>query len=1561
MLVMLTMFSMLVVHAVVGAERPLSQLYEGSELDGRSDGQRETLGLMMSRTHGAGEQNDAAAAWRLHEEPSRAGVERSGRCPAGGESLTGSPERKRLEFAGRSEAQCWQIECPQPGTKPLLHFLPLPYTKECSKTSDAASNCLLAIQSGRTCAKDFAPGTEFAGACDTTCGYCVPSANSLRLLDGTDVTSPAIQILPGVSDYRGVVANSHFGAASGKMTVMLNATISLVGVPGENFAAEYWCGAIIRGCTDPASPNFREAATVDDGSCDKADLLAAFAINASDRGESGSLDHPWDLSADICAFTGVGCSLNGRFSGRVASISLQDHQHLVVTLGESSLGRLTNLRALQLQDTAVRGTIPQIFWTTDSCSKCGLTQLIDLQLWASPDNVQTALISGTIPSTIRHTKLISLDVDGTRLSGTLPQLPESIASLYLYDTLFSGTLPASIGRMENLTELSFYNTRISGNLTQIRHLQKLKLLMFYGTMIDGTLPEALGSNADLLTVLGYGTALSGTIPDSLFKLQKLQSIGLQQTQLSGTLPDPSGMKMLAELSLFDTHITGTLPTALGQLLQLKHLYMHNIQLSGAVPDLSNCTQLDTLSLTNTSLTSFPRRLPFSLTHIFLDQNPLNATTAGLCAQELPNLEQMAISFVNVPIVLEPQNPGPRGAWVTPPCCRAGHSCVACNDNSKVSCVVGEECIWLFEMRDASDQPVRTGGIIANLHIGYDCHADTPTSRVDRSSCKKSTLMGDNQNGTFTATVPAEGWIDEAGVKTFRFFHGDKEFQPYMRGDNVRSKYDSLRTVVYAPRVIKCEAYEYDTRKGGVLLCATGMWKKEWQDRLYGDTIPDSSKVCASCPTLCSTCTDGVATLNDGWRLNGDNVQDLKDQILVSNCEEEDHAKCSHKPVVVAFRCPASSQRVTAGVAMYKNNLTETEGCPPLTLDPVAFEGDAESRWMKNSACRGNRRGRLCAKCESGYTMDTSNHECVECPAGDHEDYDQIHHMFRVSKTQLLLIVLVIFAIVVAVLATQKERLKRTWHLIWTNVRICLGLAQVLTLMGDVLDVVYPRKPSTVMHYAGLFAADIRGLLLLDCPGRSFKALDWYGIWTLTAIVVPVVVVSLVLMRYCWHRFCKHTEQNEARTKLVESLFIVILFLYPQVSAKIMSVLRCRELGPDVSVLEVDYSVDCTLKNTKYQHYRCIAILLFVIWPFGIPITLAALLTRQWIRYGRQWEDYENERSSDAPDTATLASQRQHSERADFSKARMIEHYNFCVDHYKPEFWWFEPVDMLRKLALTGLLQFAWRGTAAQVLLGCCLSFASLGMQSFLNPYVEAGSNLLKACAETVLFLTFLIGFVVRTLSPQTRMLEPCAPDCNQYYGWVLISTYLGFMLLAVIITVYEVRQKRNFQTRLLDTTLALPSSWTTPDMHDHSRHSLPEIDLGALTHGSPKQRNLASDTTGLDVDASNQPVVNAPERGDLSDTTRSLNDGDNQRHAPASTGSASDASDESLFEDGSGSPDLPTGTFTVGQAQQPRRATTGTAGSGLSRPTSPGLVGSRAAQAVNVQQRERIIDANENA
>ena len=130
-----------------------------------------------------------------------------------------------------------------------------------------------------------------------------------------------------------------------------------------------------------------------------------------------------------------------------------------------------------------------------------------------------------------------------------------------------------------------------------------------------------------------------------------------------------------------------------------------------------------------------------------------------------------------------------------------------------------------------------------------------------------------------------------------------------------------------------------------------------------------------------------------------------------------------------------------------------------------------------------------------------------------------------------------------------------------------------------------------------------------------------------------------------------------------------------------------------------------------------------------------------------------------------------------------------MDDYRPECWYFEPVDILRKLALSGLLQFVERGTAAQVLVGCGIAFCSFGVHVRLVPYRETDSNVLKLAAEALIFMTFLISFVLRVLL-RIKTFEPLNAKS---YDYVLLAAFAAFVALFVGIVARQVYQHRRFQ------------------------------------------------------------------------------------------------------------------------------------------------------------------------
>jgi hypothetical protein len=356
---------------------------------------------------------------------------------------------------------------------------------------------------------------------------------------------------------------------------------------------------------------------------------------------------------------------------------------------------------------------------------------------------------------------------------------------------------------------------------------------------------------------------------------------------------------------------------------------------------------------------------------------------------------------------------------------------------------------------------------------------------------------------------------------------------------------------------------------------------------------------------------------------------------------------------------------------------------------------------------------LCALCRPGFSRKgSSDNRCVACADG--EPLGMPPDMFAGLCVALL-------AALLAMIWATRRQLKALKTELATNLRILLGAGQVLSLLSDVLDLVYPRQATAGMSLASLAVADVGSLISFDCRGFS-----WFDRWRLLVGIVPGVAAAVIFLRFLYARR-RHEQgpavaKTAARQQAFGQLSFVVMLLYPQISTRILAALRCRQLGPDVSVLQADYSISC-LGNTRYDHYQLVAILMVCAWVVGVPLALLGMLLQQRRVSYRRWVASDTDNAFDGAqatqstsgddgqsDSALLAAAGD--SLAVYNYSRVRQSFGFCVDDFKPDCYWYEPVDMLRKLALSGLLQFLKPGTGAQVLGGCVVAFASFGLQLY---------------------------------------------------------------------------------------------------------------------------------------------------------------------------------------------------------------------------------------------------------
>jgi Leucine-rich repeat (LRR) protein len=171
------------------------------------------------------------------------------------------------------------------------------------------------------------------------------------------------------------------------------------------------------------------------------------------------------------------------------------------------------------------------------------------------------------------------DADVCQWYGVKCNAQDQIVQLELNNNQLSGTIPSSLGQLNNLQILYLYNNQLSGTiLSSLGQLNNLKYLHLSDNQLSETIPSSLEQlNIQYLNI--DNNQLSGTIPSSLGQLKNLGVLYLDNNQLSGTIPSSLGqLNNLKYLHLSNNQLSGTILSSLGQLNNLQYLYLDNNQL-----------------------------------------------------------------------------------------------------------------------------------------------------------------------------------------------------------------------------------------------------------------------------------------------------------------------------------------------------------------------------------------------------------------------------------------------------------------------------------------------------------------------------------------------------------------------------------------------------------------------------------------------------------------------------------------------------------------------------------------------------------------------------------------------------------------------------------------------------------------------------------------------------------------------------------------------------------------------------------------------------------------------
>ena len=215
-----------------------------------------------------------------------------------------------------------------------------------------------------------------------------------------------------------------------------------------------------------------------------------------------------------------------------------------------------------------------------------------------------------------------------------------VTRLWLAGNQLTGSIPAELGNLANLTQLVLDINQLTGEIpAELGNLTNLAVLALFDNQLTGEIPAWLGSLTNLKELWLGGNQLTGEIPAELGNLTNLERLYLNDNQLTGEIPAGLGsLTNLEWLQLQYNQLTGEIPAWLGSLTNLKELWLGGNQLTGEIPaELGNLTNLRVLWLAGNQLTGcIPgglRDVPLNdLTQLGLDYC-MPATTAGDAATD----------------------------------------------------------------------------------------------------------------------------------------------------------------------------------------------------------------------------------------------------------------------------------------------------------------------------------------------------------------------------------------------------------------------------------------------------------------------------------------------------------------------------------------------------------------------------------------------------------------------------------------------------------------------------------------------------------------------------------------------------------------------------------------------------------------------------------------------------------------------------------------------------------------------------------------------------------------
>ena len=393
--------------------------------------------------------------------------------------------------------------------------------------------------------------------------------------------------------------------------------------------------------------------------------------------------------------------------------------------------------------------------------------------------------------------------------------------------------------------------------------------------------------------------------------------------------------------------------------------------------------------------------------------------------------------------------------------------------------------------------------------------------------------------------------------------------------------------------------------------------------------------------------------------------------------------------------------------------------------PYRCQVEEACRGGLDSTCGEGYDGPLCAVCSSGYYKQLKS--CAKCPSR------------AWIATQLTIIVVVLFLVIAFMMWKKKTKWEQDQghyliDMFFSKLKILIGFYQVTHGLLQVFSYIdWPDSLQAVATYSGILQLNLLQIAPIHCLFSGLHVNAFGELFLMLTLNFSVIGAS----GFCYVIYRSVTLKNDdleeeeksskiSRTKQLfyKNLCFFLYVTYLSTFSKTASVLpfACRKLCRDdkeelcEEYAKADYSLRC---QGHIYNYWLILAYISTAYLFALPATSFIVL---W-RHRREISTMKKDNN--------------------VSDKEIIEGLKFLSENYKPSSWYWELVEMARKVVLTSGLILVGQESRSYIGLAWVVAGMYGVLFSWMKPVREASENRLMTTSLAVTVVNIGIGAVSR--------------------------------------------------------------------------------------------------------------------------------------------------------------------------------------------------------------------------